>query len=287
MLLVRDVSGPALALAGEKARFRATSFNMSSPPEEELNKINWRITSGGDTIDEFLEAGPILSYKVPLRLSGRDILVMPYRNSPTETVSVLTHITEEDTAHEKDNIIFLSREEWGADSDLPRRGHIVDPRARTEIFIHHTVIVDNDATQNEWESLEEVKKNMRRLQTIRPDLGKDVPYSIVAFCMADGGLVLGEGRGIHRSGAHTLGHNTSALGISFQGNFEKLPMPPHIESQLAMLGNWLQELREHQGFMNLGNERPLGREVFAHRDIKATACPGEHLFNKLNRIRFL
>ena len=105
---------------------------------------------------------------------------------------------------------------------------------------------------------------MRQLQTIREqDLGADVPYSMVAFCMANGDLVLGEGRGLERSGAHTRGHNTSALGIAFQGNFENLPLPAHFDDQLAALGNWLRQRREQDGFFNLGTERPLGREVFA------------------------
>lgn len=156
------------------------------------------------------------------------------------------------------------------------------------MFIHHTVIVDDDPSPNQWETLDEVKARMRQLQTIRAqDLGADVPYSMVAFCMANGNLVLGEGRGLDRSGAHTRGHNTSALGIAFQGNFENQPVPTQFDTQLAALGNWLRHLREQDGFVNLGTDRPLGREVFAHRDVKATACPGDHLFDKLSFIRFL
>lgn len=62
--------------------------------------------------------------------------------------------------------------------------------------------------------------------------------------MANGDLVLGEGRGLDHSGAHTSGHNTSALGIAFQGNFDKLPLSAHFDAQLAALGKWLRQLRE-------------------------------------------
>ena len=184
------------------------------------------------------------------------------------------------------SVTALSRNQWGARRDLPRRGHPIGPTRRTEIFIHHTVITDRDATINEWENLAEVKARMRGLQTIRPDLGMDVPYSMVAFCMANGELVLCEGRGINRTGAHTVNHNRSALGIAFQGNFERLPLPRHFDTQLAALGEWLWQLRTERGFTNLGTVQPDDREVWGHRDVKSTACPGRHLFNKLKLIRF-
>ncbi|MFQ5694614.1 MAG: hypothetical protein ACE5HB_01340 [Terriglobia bacterium] len=185
------------------------------------------------------------------------------------------------------SVVVLSREEWGADPAHPRLGKAVPPAERTEVFIHHTVVVDEDVSPNEWETVDEVKAKMRQLQTIRPDLGLDVPYSMVAFCMADGDLVLGEGRGLERSGAHTRGHNRKALGIAFQGNFERTPLPGHFEQQLVDLGDWLRELRTEKGLVNLGTVRPVDREVWGHRDVKDTLCPGRHLFERLALIRFV
>jgi hypothetical protein len=289
MLLVRTVSGPAQAVAGTVAIYRATSFNMSNPSPEEKQKINWVIKSDGQTVDEFNAEGDTLHFSVSPSLAGNTIQVMPFRNSPTLVVSVRTQIVSAtDVVRTNNDAIVLSRSDWRARTDLPRRGFIVDPIKRTEVFIHHTVIVDDDPSPNQWETHDEVTARMHQLQTIREqDLGADVPYSMVAFCMANGDLVLGEGRGLERSGAHTRGHNTSAIGIAFQGNFENLPLPTHFDVQLAALGNWLRQRREQDGFVNLGTERPLGREVFAHRDVKPTDCPGEHLFGKLNLIRFL
>jgi hypothetical protein len=289
MLLVRDVSGSDQVVAGTVATYRATRFNMSEPPVDELRQINWEIRRGDDRVAQFRNGGDRLDFMAPTDLVGRRIVVMPFRTSPRPVVSITTRIVgDTDVVRPDGRLMVLTRDDWGARTDLPRRGAIVDPRRRTKVFIHHTVLVDDDATPNQWETIDEVKHQMRRLQTIRAqDLGPDVPYSMVAFCMANGDLVLGEGRGLQRSGAHTAGHNTAALGISFQGNFEGMPLPVHFDAQLAALGDWLRQLREQQGFVNLGTERPLGREVFAHRDVKATACPGEHLFRKLDRIRFL
>lgn len=186
-------------------------------------------------------------------------------------------------------MILLRRAEWGADKKVPRRGHPIGPLRRTEVYIHHTVITDTDTTANEWETLEDVKCRMRQLQQLRPDLGLDVPYNIVAFCMSDGELVLCEGRGLDRTGAHTKNHNRSALGIAFQGNFESESLPADLDSQLVDIARWLRILRNKRGFINLGNSRPNGRQVWGHRDAKSagTVCPGQKLYDRLALIRFI
>jgi hypothetical protein len=186
-------------------------------------------------------------------------------------------------------VILLRRAEWSADTNLARRGHSIGPRHRSEVIVHHTVIVDSDATANEWETLDEIKSSMRRLQKIRPDLGLDVPYNFVAFCMSDGGLVLCEGRGAGRTGAHTRNHNRSALGIAFHGDFENKALPGNIDAQLSEFAEWLRTLRNNQGFRNLGGLRPDNKQVWGHRDSRGanTVCPGQKLYSKLTLIRFI
>ncbi len=186
-------------------------------------------------------------------------------------------------------MIFIGRAEWGANKKLPRRGHPIGPLRRTEVYVHHSVIVDADATANEWETLDEVKSNMRRLQHIRPDLGFDIPYNMVAFCMSDGELALCEGRGLSRTGAHTRNHNRSALGIAFHGDFENKALPGNIDAQLAEFAEWLRDLRNYQGFTKLGTARPDDKQIWGHRDSPTarTACPGQKLYDKLTLIRFI
>ena len=184
---------------------------------------------------------------------------------------------------------FLRREQWGADATLPRRGHPIGPRHRTEVYIHHTAIIDRDESPNEWGALSEVRARMQSLQRIRPDLGLDIPYNVVAFCMSNGSLVLCEGRGLHRTGAHTRNHNRSAIGIALQGNFESEPLPAAIDSQLAGLSWWLRDLRNNRGYFRLGDKRPEGVQVWGHRDAPTarTVCPGQALYDKLDLIRFI
>lgn len=184
---------------------------------------------------------------------------------------------------------ILRRRDWGADPELPRRGHPIGPSRRTEVFIHHTVIIDDDGSANEWQTLADVRSRMRQLQRIRPDLGLDLPYNVVAFCMSSGELVLCEGRGVDRTGAHARGHNRSALAIAFQGDFESGAAPRHLDAQLADLGEWLRDLRNKRGFVNLGNSRPGDRQVWGHRDAGSarTLCPGQQLYDRLALIRFI
>ena len=98
-------------------------------------------------------------------------------------------------------VVYLDRNDWNADPAFPRLGGADDPRNpgtwtdvnvlhRRERIMHHTVIIDDDATPNLWENIEEVKRKMRQLQTIRPALGFDVPYNFVIFFMANGTIYI-------------------------------------------------------------------------------------------------
>ena len=192
---------------------------------------------------------------------------------------------------------FLTRSEWQANTNLPRQGGRVPREDRTHVFIHHTVTPDSDSTPNIWENDAEITKRMRRLQTIRPDLGMDVPYNFVAFIMDNGDLNICEGRGEDRTGAHTKGHNTRSIAVSFAGNFEDLSVDgADLAGKMKLLSfflGWLKFNPSHPDYgtfapmKNLGTLMPEGRKVFAHSDIKATACPGKKITRHLDKVDFL
>lgn len=164
-------------------------------------------------------------------------------------------------------ILYLTREDWVARTDLSRLGHNVPRDQRIEVIFHHTVIVDHDATPNLWETVDEVKAKMRQLQTIRPDLGLDVPYSFVIFLMADGTIIVGEGRGSDRRGAHTYGHNRTGIGIAFEGNFE---LPVDVGPFTPEVNRVLGWLKFDEGMGNL-------QAIRKHDDFSDTSCPGESI----------
>ena len=184
--------------------------------------------------------------------------------------------------------VYLSRREWGADENLPRLGQEYPAGEPTEAIQHHTVIIDSDATPNLWESAAEVIPKMQQLQTIRPDLGLDVPYSYVAFLMRythKPGVILCEGRGPYRRGAHTKYHNRTGRAMAIEGNTSLgAPLTNYIE-MLSWAWGWI---KENHGLVNLGTVNPLrGGVVFGHRDFSQTACPGQHMMNIIDQLTLI
>ena len=95
MLLVKKVQGPNTIKAGETAIFKAIAFNKSTPSETEKSSINWRLVyDSGTSADEkdWQNHGDTLSYKVPADKAGLSFAVMPYANSPSRNVCVITNV---------------------------------------------------------------------------------------------------------------------------------------------------------------------------------------------------
>jgi hypothetical protein len=156
----------------------------------------------------------------------------------------------------------------------------------------------SDQSPNLWETQREVFKMMRRLQTVRPDLGMDVPYNFVAFLMSGKPrIIICEGRGEDRSGAHTKGHNSAGIAISLAGDFENREISHYeIARRMYLLSyfiGWLRYSPSHPDYgnykpmKNLGSMKPQDRLLFTHQDFKNTACPGKALLTHLGQIAFL
>lgn len=193
-------------------------------------------------------------------------------------------------------VTYLDRNSWGSRRDIPRLGRIVPRNSRTKVIIHHTVIVDSDTTKNFWETEDEVIQKMKQLQTIRPDLGKDVPYNFVVFLKnaPTPSIYVCEGRGEDRSGAHTGGHNTAGIGIAFQGDFHNIAtdLETYVPLVSLFLG-WLKFAPNNPSYggpydpmRNLGTDRPSNRQVWCHRDLGSSSCPGDHVVTILSALKF-
>jgi len=91
-LLVRSVSGPALCRVGETAIYQATGYNLPDPTPEEKSGINWDVESGGQVMAAFRAAGETLALEMKREFGGRTIRVRPFRNTPTNQVSVVTSV---------------------------------------------------------------------------------------------------------------------------------------------------------------------------------------------------
>lgn len=181
-----------------------------------------------------------------------------------------------------DRVVLYDRVGWGHDGSLPRLGYFVERTRRTHEIMHHSVAIDNDATPNFWENETEVREKMRQLQTIRPDLGLDVPYNYVLFLMNQPHkyLVICEGRGLDRTGAHTHGHNTAGIGICWEGDFHNYAVD---------VGPWILQINQFNSWLkkqlpNLGVVHPPGHDVYNHQDFAQTACAGDSIRRCLSQI---
>jgi hypothetical protein len=181
--------------------------------------------------------------------------------------------------------LYLDRAAWGADLALGRLGSIVPRSQFTALAVHHTVIVMQDYDRDGYThgDVDDIRRYMRALQTARPDLaplvnGKrlppDVPYSFVVFRGADEyGYVVCEGRGFDRTGAHTQGgYNRTAYGVALAGDFT------HVAPTIGMLAG--------VRWVGAQLEDPVGaRPTVGHRDVHATACPGDLAYPLLDRLQ--
>lgn len=178
---------------------------------------------------------------------------------------------------------YIERAGWDT-SGLPRLGVPVPRVKRTELIVHHTVAADNDPTPIMWETLDEIKKFMLRLQQSRPDLGLDVPYNFVAFCRPGDTLTICEGRGFDRDGSHTKFHNVTGLATSFAANFEAFGIPNIIPA----LNEWFTYMRGAcQNLNGFYGHRDFTGPTSPHPSVGWTACPGTHMYATKPQWKFL
>ncbi|XP_004715590.2 N-acetylmuramoyl-L-alanine amidase [Echinops telfairi] len=133
------------------------------------------------------------------------------------------------------------------------------------LYVHHTYIPAPPCT-----SFSHCATNMRSMQRYhQKDRGwDDIGYS---FVVGSDGYVY-EGRGWHKVGAHTLGHNSRGFGVAIVGNYTaELP----TETALRAVRDELPRCALRSGYL-----RP-DYKVLGHRQLVNTLCPGEALFNLL------
>ncbi len=160
---------------------------------------------------------------------------------------------------------FVTREDWGGGP--VRSGYQVDPARFVRLVVHHTVMVlrDYDGDGFRHGDLDDVYQYMRALQTARPDLGPEVPYSFVIFAGSHPlEVFVVEGRGRGRTGAHTAGQNSTAYGVAYAGNTQVETVTPGMEEGVRWVGR--------TQLVDPANARPTD----GHWQSKATACQGRN-----------
>lgn len=158
------------------------------------------------------------------------------------------------------SITIVSRAEWGARDRLRRHG-IATPTP--ELYLHHTA--GNESGPG----------GMRAIQQFHMDVKgwSDIGYS---FVVDPDTLTVYEGRGAGVAGGHTKGRNSVSHGIAVMGDFTVNDPSAELVALLAGL--------VHHG---LTREWWGDRFTGGHRDVVATACPGDRLYAAIPTINSL
>ena len=172
-------------------------------------------------------------------------------------------------------VAYHPRSFW---TDEEPGGHPLPHEQINGLTIHHTVM----PFFGEPGDLVALRKYMVRLAHVRPDLAwrrpngtlqPEVPYSFVVFKgnHENQGIVI-EGRGWDRTGAHTANFNSKVYGVAYAGNTDIEHMTPGVVAAIRHIGMRL--------------PRPLEADrTRAHRETKATSCPGSHLYAVMDKLQ--
>ncbi len=159
----------------------------------------------------------------------------------------------------------ISRTCWGADAPIASRLRRMNGIER--ITIHH-----EGAPKGNWETSPAlVSRRLRRIQQEHRQRmhAADIGYH---FIVDRSGRVW-QGRGLDYQGAHVKHKNPHNIGIMCLGNFE---MQQPARGQVQSLETLVQMLLH-------GYDIPA-KQLCAHRELGATACPGKYM---MPHIRFM
>lgn len=175
---------------------------------------------------------------------------------------------------------IFSRSQWGADERMRDRSSLRYHEIHAG-FVHHTVNA-NDYTRAQVPGI------IRGIYAYHTrSLGwSDVGYNF----LVDRFGRIWEGRygGVNRPvvGAHTLGYNDDAFAMSAIGNFEVARPSDAMIEAYGRLFAW--KLGLHgvgAGWKKTYVTSRYFPAINGHRDAGSTACPGQHLYNRLSDIR--
>lgn len=161
---------------------------------------------------------------------------------------------------------MIRREEWGA---LPptKRPFQMPPRV-DYVVVHHS----GDYADQCW-SIDQCRQRLRQMQVYyqREKNFPDVPWN---FLISNNGDVF-EGVGWDTQGYHTESWNDRSIGIAFIGDYDRdTPSPRALRAFIHLLDCGVEQ-RVLDSYYR----------VQAHRDMKPTSCPGDHLYAALRRLK--
>jgi hypothetical protein len=177
---------------------------------------------------------------------------------------------------------IFSRAQWGADERLRDEDSLRYGTIKAG-FVHHTV----NANDYDREDVPSIIRGIYAYHT-RTRGWSDVGYNF----LVDRFGRIWEGRygGVNRPvvGAHTLGYNEESFAMSAIGNFETAEPTSALLRAYGALFAWKLALHDvDAGDTSVVVNGDRFQAINGHRDAGSTACPGQHLYDQLPRIRRL
>lgn len=159
---------------------------------------------------------------------------------------------------------IATRASWGArydDGDKTLTG------LAEEVFLHHSVTTQLADTA----SIAAEREQMRHIEAVGQfRFGTGISYNVLVF---PSGRAYA-GASWNRRGTHTGGRNSTARSICLAGNYD-IYAPTDAQIVTAR--------RIYHG--GKGRLWRAAAELYGHRDVKSTACPGRHAYAQLDTIR--
>lgn len=153
---------------------------------------------------------------------------------------------------------IVRRSEWGASSP---QGPPMPNRPAEDAFMHHSVTKPTDSVRHDMQVIESIGE--ARFGRYSYSWAYHPPTR--QWCEGAGDCI----------GAHTLDHNSTSQGLVIIGNTDVDPFGElHVDRFVWMLQWLVSSGRLHRN-----------HDLFGHRDIRQTACPGDHGYERLPQIR--
>jgi uncharacterized protein with LGFP repeats len=185
---------------------------------------------------------------------------------------------------------IITRSGWGADEKLRERKFVYTKTVKV-VFVHHS------ATGNNY-SCDEADAVVRSIYRyhVRSSHWRDIGYNfLVDKC---GNIYEGRAGGVTKAvyGAHTLGFNSSSMGVAVLGTYSTDQPSEAALRAVSQLSAWKLGLfgRNPEGTATLlsggSNKYRKGvrvkfKIISGHRDGFRTECPGDQLYDDLGKTR--
>ncbi len=175
---------------------------------------------------------------------------------------------------------IVTREGWGANENyrFASYGEVWPPEYSTveHVIIHHT---DTPNTQD----IPTAVRSIYYYHAVTQGWG-DIGYNYLVG--RDGRIYQGRYGGQDVIGGHSYQYAIGSSGISIIGDFQSTPVPQDALAGLVSIVAWVARDLDPHGFSDFHETLDLPT-ITSHRDVNATTCPGDYLWNELPQIRDL